>query len=95
VDEVTLAPRPVRRFADVLHDDQMARFDSVRARPRLAGRTVWHVESTAEGGGVAEMLTTAWEDLDRSWIAIIPPCIDVFSAKNQPLDDVTGAARRA
>ncbi len=24
--------------------------------PRLAGRTVWHVNSTAQGGGVAELL---------------------------------------
>lgn len=30
-----------------------------------------------------------WEGLDPSRVAIIPPCIDAFSAKNQPLDDGT------
>ena len=28
----------------------------------------------------------AWDDLDRSRVVIIPPSIDAFSAKNQPLD---------
>ena len=27
----------------------------------------------------------AWEDLDRERLFVIPPSIDVFTAKNQPL----------
>ena len=44
--EGVLEPEPSRRFADRL--DQAA--------DRLAGRRLWHVNSTEEGGGVAEML---------------------------------------
>jgi hypothetical protein len=41
--------------------------------PKLAGRTVWMVNSTAKGGGVAEMLPTvcrcsaAWECRSNGW----------------------------
>ena len=34
----------------------------------------------------------AWAGLDRSKITVIPPSIDPFSPKNQPMDDVTVAA---
>jgi trehalose synthase len=32
------------------------RADAANIVPRLAGRTIWHVNSTATGGGVAEIL---------------------------------------
>jgi trehalose synthase len=41
-----LEPEPARRFAHRL----------AQAADRLAGRHVWHVNSTEKGGGVAEML---------------------------------------
>jgi trehalose synthase len=41
-----LEPEPARRFAHRL----------AQAADRLAGRRVWHVNSTEKGGGVAEML---------------------------------------
>ena len=41
-----LEPEPARRFAQRLEE----------AADRLAGRRVWHVNSTEAGGGVAEML---------------------------------------
>jgi trehalose synthase len=41
-----LEPEPARRFGHRLEE----------AADRLAGRRVWHVNSTKEGGGVAEML---------------------------------------
>jgi trehalose synthase len=58
VDEVALAPQPVQPFAEILGADPMEQFGQTMAAARcaLAGRTVWHVNSTAEGGGVAEML---------------------------------------
>jgi trehalose synthase len=33
-----------------------------------------------------------WDILDPAHIVVIPPCIDAFSAKNQPLDEDTVAA---
>jgi trehalose synthase len=47
------------RFAEVLDDAQYSEVqDGVRtARELLDGRVIWHVNSTARGGGVAEMLT--------------------------------------
>jgi trehalose synthase len=46
------------RFADVLDPEPFARFlEAVeRGRALLDGRIVWNVNSTAQGGGVAEML---------------------------------------
>ena len=34
----------------------------------------------------------AWEGLRRERLAVIPPCIDAFAPKNQPLEDATIAA---
>lgn len=45
-------------FAEVLEPERMEAFlDALeRARVLLRGRTLWHVNSTAQGGGVAEVL---------------------------------------
>jgi trehalose synthase len=58
VDEIDIAPRALHRFAEILRPDEFAQFAATtdRVRLRLTGRTLWHVNSTAEGGGVAEML---------------------------------------
>src|SRR3954471_12473767 len=55
--EVPVSPVRPERFATVLDGryDEMAP-EIARARERLRGRAVWHVNSTARGGGVAEML---------------------------------------
>jgi trehalose synthase len=47
------------RFQSVLSEAQFAevRDGAARARELFDGRVVWHVNSTARGGGVAEMLT--------------------------------------
>jgi trehalose synthase len=49
---------PIARFAEVLTSDQQAGLERTVARSQrsLAGRVVWNVNSTAYGGGVAEML---------------------------------------
>ena len=49
---------PVAPFGQLLQRDQLSEFEATMglARQQLTGRTVWHVNSTAEGGGVAEML---------------------------------------
>lgn len=58
LSDVQVAPRSLEAFASVL---DAAGVDRVQrgieeARPVFAGRTVWNVNSTARGGGVAEML---------------------------------------
>jgi trehalose synthase len=55
---VPVAALSTERFASVLDPDAYERFDELAksARERFAGRVVWNVNSTARGGGVAEML---------------------------------------
>ena len=49
------------RFADVLSEEQYAEVQEAvgEAQELLDGRVVWNVNSTARGGGVAEMLALA------------------------------------
>jgi len=50
--------RPVDRLESVIGADRYTKLRSAAAdfRVRFAGRTIWNVNSTAAGGGVAEML---------------------------------------
>jgi trehalose synthase len=56
--EVGVTARSPEAFADVLSDERYKEFEHVvaEAQQLLKGRTVWNVNSTAHGGGVAEML---------------------------------------
>ena len=56
--EVQIEPMPLERLASVLSAERQAVLadSAVRARDLLRGLTVWNVNSTASGGGVAEML---------------------------------------
>ena len=56
--EVQIEPMPLERLASVLSAERQAALadSAVRARNLLRGLTVWNVNSTASGGGVAEML---------------------------------------
>jgi trehalose synthase len=57
LEEVPIAAISPERFRGVLGDRYKEVEDAiVTAREILAGRVVWHVNSTARGGGVAEML---------------------------------------
>jgi trehalose synthase len=58
VEELAITATAVSRFGDVLDEAELARFAATmdQVRERLGGRDVWHINSTAEGGGVAEML---------------------------------------
>ena len=58
VRSVEVARRSVTRLESVFGGERHARLvvAADRFRPRLAGRTIWNVSSTAVGGGVAEML---------------------------------------
>jgi trehalose synthase len=79
---VTLLDVPVTtlhpdRFRGVLTPEGLARFEHsiVRGRELLAGRTLWTVNSTASGGGVAEMLRSLvgyvrGAGLDMRWVVM-------------------------
>jgi trehalose synthase len=56
--QVEVSPLPIERFAEVLTQQQEEHLKRTVARSQalLAGRVVWNVNSTAYGGGVAEML---------------------------------------
>lgn len=56
--EVRIEAQDFSRFEDTLGVEQMKRFreTALLAREAFAGRTIWNVNSTARGGGVAEML---------------------------------------
>ena len=58
--ELDVGAVPLSRLAGVLPPERAALLPvhAAAARQALAGRTVWNVSSTAQGGGVAEMLHT-------------------------------------
>lgn len=58
MDEIPITAQAAERFGTVLGAEAASRFAAELAAvsQRLAGHTMWHVNSTAEGGGVAEML---------------------------------------
>src|SRR3954454_23185754 len=58
LEEVDVTPLYLERFRSVLSADGRGAFERavVRGHELLDGRTLWTVNSTARGGGVAEML---------------------------------------
>jgi trehalose synthase len=77
LDEVPITQLHPERFRDVLSAEGMERFEHTMARAGelLADRTFWNVNSTAHGGGVAEMLRSLigyarGAGLDARWVTI-------------------------
>jgi trehalose synthase len=75
--QVSVAPLRWERFRDVLTPEQVGELEATVARAQrlLAGRVVWSVNSTARGGGVAEMLVsliayTRGAGVDARWVVI-------------------------
>ena len=60
MEEVSVRPVDLERLASILPTDRAALLASAadRARAAFGDRVVWHVNATAHGGGVAEMLQT-------------------------------------
>src|SRR5262245_22000703 len=58
VYETPVPPRPTARLLSVVGDGEVDRFRAALARAgaALGPHTLWHINSTAEGGGVAELL---------------------------------------
>jgi trehalose synthase len=77
LSEVNVPPRQVTRLESVIGSARSADLllAAARFKERMGGRTVWNVNSTAVGGGVAEMLQCLVgyvEDLaiDIRWLVI-------------------------
>jgi trehalose synthase len=75
--DVAVARLDPRRFDAVLDPNQCGRFVRrlEQAADRLAGRRLWHVNSTEQGGGVAEMLQfllgyLVGAGIDARWVVI-------------------------
>jgi trehalose synthase len=77
VQEVRVVPVPLSRLESLLPPERVERLEHhvVAARRMLAGRTVWNINSTARGGGVAEMLHglvayAAGTGVDIRWLVV-------------------------
>ena len=60
MEEVEVKALPLELLASILTPERARRLSqaAVRARVAFGDRTIWHVNATAHGGGVAEMLQT-------------------------------------
>jgi trehalose synthase len=77
LEHVPVAPVPPERLFDVLSRGQAQEFERTitAGRALLDSRVVWNVNSTARGGGVAEMLSSLiayarGAGLDARWVVI-------------------------
>jgi len=75
--EVTIAPHPPDEFAELVEEGDLSRYQRAltHAATGLRGHTWWHVNSTADGGGVAELLHSllgyvAAADIRTRWLVI-------------------------
>jgi trehalose synthase len=75
--DVAITPQNPERFRNVLSPDALEQFELtlVRGRALLGERTLWNVNSTARGGGVAEMLQSLLgyvlgAGLDGRWVVL-------------------------
>jgi trehalose synthase len=73
---VQVSPQPLDRYRPLLGDD-FERIERIaeRARSEFAGRAIWHVSSTARGGGVAEILRSLLPyvrgaGVDTRWVVL-------------------------
>ncbi len=80
VQRIAIAPRDPCRFAEVLTAEAWSSFGGAlrSGAAGLYGRTVWNVNTTAAGGGVAEMLRSlvayaCGAGADVRWVVITPP----------------------
>jgi trehalose synthase len=75
--EVEIGPLPPERFEAVLPPERFSEFAQAidRARSLLKNRRIWNINSTARGGGVAEMLRSLiayarGASVDARWLVI-------------------------
>jgi trehalose synthase len=98
VFEVEISSISPARFRSVLSPERFAAFEHgiLRARELLAGRVVWNVNSTARGGGVAELLESLvayarGAGVDVRWV-VIEGTPDFFAVTKRIHNRLHGAA---
>jgi trehalose synthase len=74
---VAIAPEPLDRYLPLIGEQEFAAIEEFAdgARERLRDRAIWHVNSTARGGGVAELLGALLPyvrgvGIDTRWVAL-------------------------
>jgi trehalose synthase len=97
LEDVAVTPLPPERFEGVLSADGLEAFRRTigRGRELLDGRTLWTVNSTARGGGVAEMLRSLvgyvrGARLDIRWL-VVPGNPDFFRVTKRLHNRLHGA----
>lgn len=77
MQEVEVKALPLEQLASVLTPERARRLSksAARARAIFGDRTIWHVNATAHGGGVAEMLQTLLAygkgaQIDNRWLVL-------------------------
>jgi trehalose synthase len=98
LENVDVHALPPERFQEVIPADRYERFAEAfgKAKELLEGRVVWNVNSTAKGGGVAEMLQSLLAyakgaGVDARW-AVIEGDPDFFSITKRIHNHLHGAA---
>jgi trehalose synthase len=98
LNQVELGSAPLNRFQPLLEGEQWTELEHTMAdlRDRVAGRVVWNVNSTARGGGVAELLASLipydrGAGIDERWAVIegSPDFFDVTKKIHTLLHGVT------
>lgn len=97
--EVHIAPENIDRYVPVIGKAEVetARAAGERSRKRMAGRVFWHINSTAHGGGVVEILRTLLPyvrgvGIDVRWLVIVanPAFFQVTKRLHHALHGETG-----
>lgn len=72
-----IPPQPLDRYRALLGDEEFVEIERIAARARheFSGHAIWHVSSTARGGGVAELLRTLLPyvrgaGIDTRWVVL-------------------------
>src|SRR6476659_10116382 len=94
---VPVSPLPPERFRELL-GERYAEIDDLIARSQglFGGRVVWHVNSTARGGGVAELLQSLLAyarggGVDTRWV-VVGGNPDFFQITKRIHNNLHGAA---
>jgi len=98
LQHVDVPPLQPERFKQIFGEEGYRDFGAAieRARPFLQGRVIWNVNSTARGGGVAEMLASLLSyargaDIDTRWV-VISGNPDFFRVTKRIHNNLHGAA---
>ncbi|MBA2529940.1 MAG: glycosyltransferase [Euzebyales bacterium] len=100
LSDVTVPVADLEHFSPLIGEERLARLRAAAASAReaFAGRTVWNVNSTASGGGVAEMLAALLPyargaGVDARWIVITgdAPFFAITKRVHNGLHGVPGA----